>query len=186
MDEKEFRAKQIEWDRASLDRRVERWKQLTPATYDITLPNLAWYYITEMDEMYISGHFIGVILLCAATTELILADQLRVKHQLTDKETDRFGLEQLAILGHRLDILNSEEKSQIDDLRKLRNYLIHSKAGELAKMARKRYQAWGLDAFRLDAGLYIKSIWDGGIDQDALRHLRLVKDLTIRFYGAEP
>ena len=186
MDKKEFRDKQIEWDKASLDRRIERWKQLVPATYDVTLPNLVWYYITETDEMFISGHFIGVILLCAAIVELVLADQIRSESQMTEREVERFGLEQLVILGHRLDILNEHETSQLGELRKLRNDLIHSKANKLAQMARKRYQVSGLDASHLDAGFYLQPIWGKGIDLDALRHLRLVRDLTVKFYGAKP
>jgi len=186
MDEKEFRDKLIEWDKASLDRRVERWKQLVPATYDVTLPSLAWYYIVEADDMFIRGHFIGVILLCAAIAELILADQIRSKSQMTEREAERFGLEQLVILGHRLDILNDKETGQLNELRRLRNDLIHSKAEKLAKMARKRYRVSGLDASHLDAGFYLQPIWEGGIDQDALRHLQLVRDLTVKFYGAKP
>lgn len=186
MDEKEFRDKQIEWDKASLDRRIERWKQLVPATYDVTLPNLVWYYITETDEMFISGHFIGVILLCAAIVELVLADQIRSKSQMTEKESERFGLEQLVVLGRRLDILNDKETGQLNELRRLRNDLIHSKADKLAQMARRRYQVSGLDPSHLDAGFYLQPIWEGGIDQDALRHLQLVRDLTVKFYGAKP
>jgi len=186
MNDKEYRDKQIEWDKKSLDKRVERWKQLVPVTYDVTLPNLVWYYITETDEMFISGHFIGVILLCASIVELVLADQIRSRSQMAEKESERFGLEQLVILGHRLDILNEDETSQLNELRKLRNDLIHAKAGKLAQMARKRYQVSGLDASFLDPGFYLEPIWKGGIDLDALRHLRLVRDLTVKFYGAKP
>jgi len=186
MDEKEYRDKLIEWDKKSLAPRVKRWKQLVPATYDVTLPNLVWYYITEADDMFIRGHFIGVVLLCAAITELILADQIRSNSKMTEKEVERFGLEQLVILGHRLDILNDKETSQLNELRRLRNDLIHSKADKLAQMARKRYQVSGLDASHLDAGFYLQPIWEGGIDQDALQYLQLVRDLTVKFYGAKP
>jgi hypothetical protein len=186
MNEKDFRAKQIEWDKKSLDERVARWKQLVPAAYDVALPNLAWYFITDADDMYISGHFTGVVLLCAGVVELVLSDQLRTKSHMTEKEVERFGLEQLVILGHRLDILNSEETSQLNGLRKLRNNLVHAKAGKLAQMAKKRYRVFGMDDSYSDAGFYLHPLVAGGVDQDALRYLLLVRDLTVKFYGAKP
>ncbi|GAH95601.1 unnamed protein product, partial [marine sediment metagenome] len=144
----------------------------------------AWYFITEVDEMYISGYYIGVILVCAGITELVLADQIRSKAKMTPREVERFGLEQLVILGHRLAILNEKETSQLNELRKLRNYLIHAKAGKLTQMAKKRYRVSGMDDSYLDAGFYLQPIWEGGIDKDALKHFRLVRDLTVKFYGA--
>lgn len=185
MDEQEYRAQLRKWDEASLDRRVKRWKQLVPATYSVTLPNLVWYYITEADDMFIRGHFIGTILLCAGIVELVLADQLRTKIQMTQKEVERFGLEQMAILSRRLGILSAPEAASIDELRKLRNALIHANAGKLGQMAGRRYKDWGLDISDLDAGLFLKPAWEGGIDQDALSHLQSARNLTVKFYGAE-
>ena len=108
--------------------------------------------------MFISGHCIGVILLCAAIIELILADQIRFKSQMAERELEHFGLEQLVILRRRLDMLNEHETSQLGELRKLRNNLTHSKANRLAQMARKRYQVSGLDASHLNAGFYLQPI----------------------------
>ncbi len=185
MDEQEYRAQLHKWDEASLDRRVKRWKQLVPTTYNVTLPSLAWYYITESDDMFIRGHFIGVILLCAGIVELVLADQLRSRTRMTPKEVERFGLEQMAILGRRLGILNDKEAGAVDEIRKLRNALIHANAGKLGQMAGRRYKDWGLDISDLDAGLFLKPAWEGGIDQDALSHLQSVQNLTVKFYGAK-
>ncbi len=187
MNDRDYRDKLIEWDKASLDRRVERWKQLVPASYDVTLPNLAWHFITEVDSMFRGGYFIGAILICAGITELVLADQMRSKMRMTQEEVERFGLKRLVILGHRLGILDDKETTQLNKLRELRNSLIHGNAGRLTQMAKKRYQSLGLDASDLDAEFYfLLSTWGEGIYQDALQYQRLVKDLTVRLYGAKP
>lgn len=184
MDENEFRAKQTEWDKKSLDKRVERWKQIVPAMYDVPLPEMMWGYLSEVDEMYIAGHFLGAIVFCAGIAELILTDQIRSKVGMKSKEVERFGLEQLIILGRRLAILDDNDTDRLNDLRKLRNYLIHGKAGQLTKMAKKRYRVSGSDDSFLDAEFYVHSGFEGGIDKDALLHLGLVRDLSMRFYGA--
>ena len=186
MDGKEFRDKQIEWDKKSLDKRIERWKQLVPATYNVPLPELVWGYLSETDDLFIEGHFISVILFSASITELILADQIKSKTQMTLKEVERFRLEQLCVLGHRLGILDDKQTKQLNELRKLRNWLIHGNVGRLTKMAKKRYTVIGGDDSFLDAEFYVESGFEGGIDQDALRHLGLVRDLTVNFYGAKP
>src|SRR4030042_6394963 len=110
MDEQEDRAKLIERDQASLDRRIERWKQLMPVTYNGTLPEIAWSYLTEADDMFIRGHFIGVILLCAGTMELVLAAQLKSRMQMTHAEVESFGLGQMTVLSHRLGILSTTRR----------------------------------------------------------------------------
>jgi len=186
MDENKFREKLTEWDRKSLDDRVERWKQIVPAIYDVPLPELVWGYLSEVDEMYIAGHFIGVVLLCAGIAELVLADQIRVRTGMTAREVERFTLEQLAILGRRLSVVEEAEMGRLNELRKQRNYLVHGKAGRLAQMAKKRYRASGPDDSFLNAEFYVRSGFAGGIDQDACQHLRLIRDLTVRFYGAKP
>jgi len=99
MDEQEYRAKISTSDAASLDKRVKRWKQLVPSTFDVTLPNLVWYYLTEADEMFIGGRFIGVVLLSAAIVELVLADQLRSRMKMTFNEVERSGFAQMVIMS---------------------------------------------------------------------------------------
>lgn len=183
MDEYEFRAKQIEWDRKSLDKRVKRWKQIVPSTYNIPLPELVWGYLSMADEMYIAGYFAGAIIVSAAIAELIIADEVKTKAKMTSGESERFGLEQLIILAKRLAILNGKETSGLNELRKLRNYLVHGKAGKLAKMAKKKYTVSGSDNSFLDAEFYISSGFEGGIDNDALLYLGVVRDLSVKFYG---
>ncbi len=52
------------------------------------------------------------------------------------------------------------------------------------EMARKRYEEWGLDLAALDAGLYLHTPWNGGIDREAERFLSWTRDLTVRLCGA--
>lgn len=185
MDEQEYRTKLIERDKASLDRRVERWKQIMPVTYNVTLPDLAWCYLTEADDMFIRGHFMGVILLCAGIMEVVLGAQLKSRTQMIQDEVERFGLEQMVILCHRLAVLDDKEAEGIDKLRKLRNALIHANIDRLSRMARRRYQECGLGTYDLGAGIFLKTAWGIGIDQDALTYLQLTRDLTVKFYGAQ-
>ena len=139
MNEEEFRKHQVDRDQKTLDGKVKRWKQIRPATYGQPLPKLMWEYVTTADDMFIDGHFLGVVLLSAAIMELLLADQLMARTQMTRDEIEHFSLEQMTILSHRLQILNDQEEGTIDELRKLRNALIHANAVRLGKMARRSY-----------------------------------------------
>lgn len=185
MDEKEYRLNLIERDAASIDKRVERWKRLAPASYQGRLPDLLWEYVGEVVDSYIGGHFIGVVLMCASILELMLADQLKIRLKLTQEEVERFRLEQTEILSSKLNILDKDEILQAKGLRRLRNYLIHANAGKLNKMAKKKYKDWGLGAYGPDAGLFLSPPWEGGLDEEALKYLSFTRDLTVRFYGAE-
>jgi hypothetical protein len=182
LNEEEFRKHQLDRDQKSLDGKVKRWKQIRPAIYGQRLPKLMWEYMTTADEMFIDGHFLGVILLSAAITELLLADQIMARTQMTGDEIEHFGLEQMAILSHRLQILTDQEKSAIDELRKLRNALIHANAGRLSKMARKSYS----DFYEgLETEFYLSPLSDeSGIRADAFKYLYFTRDLTLKFYGA--
>ncbi len=185
MDERKFKNLLIKWDAESLDDRVSRWKQLQPATYRPPMPALLWEYITEADDMFIRGHFLGTILLCAAAMELVLTDQLKSKMKMTQEQIERFGLDHLIILGGKLLHLSDVELDQLNKLRKVRNALVHANAGKLKTMAKRSYEEWGLNIPDLDAGMYLKPSWKGGVDEDAAAHLRLTRDLTVKFYGAE-
>jgi len=184
MNEEEFRRYQIARDEKTLDGKIKRWKQIQPVTYGQPLPRLMWEYMTTADDMFIDGHFLGVVLLCAAVTELLLADRVMTRTQMTRDEIEHFGLEQMAILSHRLQILTDQEKDAIDGLRKLRNALIHVNAGKLGKMARKSYG----DFYEgLGTEFYLFPLSDeSGIRADALKYLCFTRDLTFRFYGAQP
>lgn len=184
MNEEEFRRHQISRDQKTLDGKVKRWKQIQPVTYGQPLPKLMWEYVTTADDMFIDGHFLGVVLLCAAVMELLLADRVMTRTQMTGDEIKHFGLEQMAILSHRLQILTDHEKEAIDELRKLRNALIHANAGRLGKMAKKSY---GVFYEGLETEFYLSPPSDeSGIRADALKYLCFTRDLTFRFYGAQP
>lgn len=184
MNEVEFRRYQISRDQKTLDGKVKRWKQIRPVTYGQPLPRLMWEYVATADEMFIDGHFLGVVLLSAAVTELLLADQLMARTQMTRDEIEHFGLEQMTILSHRLQILTDQEKDAIDDFRKLRNALIHANAGKLGKMSKKSYGGFYEG---LETEFYLSPPYDeSGIRADALKYPCFTRDLTFRFYGAQP
>lgn len=184
MDERKYREEQQKRDVKSLDKRVERWKKIKPAYYRM-LPTLLWEYVNEADELYISGHYIGTILLCAGILELVLTDQLKTKLKLTQNEVERFRLEQMEILSNKYNLLDNNEIQQSKGLRRLRNYLIHANAGQLNKIAEKRYKEWGLEKHELDAGLFLNPPWNGGIDKEALDYLTFTRNLSMKFYGVE-
>ena len=186
LDEQEYRDQLRSLDELSLEKRVVRWKRLTPATYKGTLPNLARLYITEAVDMYITEHFIGVVLLCATIAELVLADQLRSKTGMTEKEVEHFELNQMVILSQRLGILSDAEAGQIARIRKWRNALIHANVGQLGKMARTQYSGWGLDIHNLhELGIFSLPPWLGDMYKDVLGHLKSVRELLLKFYGKE-
>jgi len=185
--EEEFRKYQISRDEKTLDGKIERWKQIQPVTYGQQLPELIWDYLTTTDEMFIDGHFLGVILLCASIVELSLSDRLMSRIQIVTDEIERFSLEQMTILARRLGIITDQEKGNIDKLRKSRNALIHAKAGEITKMGRVWYEVPPSNhSESLVRGLYLTPLSEGeGIAGDALRYLGFTRDLTFRFYGAQ-
>lgn len=178
MNVEQFREYLIKRDQETLEERVERGMQLPPSAYNQTLPGLIWDYITEARQMFTDGYFIGVILLCAGMVELSLADQLMSKIRMVGEEIERFSLEAMTILAHRLEIVTDKEKNTIDELRKLRNALIHANAGKIAQMARRRWPD-------LPEWCYLGPFEGTGVSGDALRHLQFTKDLTLKFYGAE-
>jgi hypothetical protein len=181
MNEEEFRKHQISRDQKALDGKVKRWKQIVPATYGQKLPKLMWEYLNITDDMFIDGHFMGVVLLCAAILELLLTDQLIEHFEMTEKEVERFTLEQMVILAYRLRIITDLEKNAIDKLRQLRNPLIHANVGKISKMAR---QSSSTIYEGLESEFYIAPLSDeSGIRVDALKYLCFTRDLTVKFYG---
>ena len=84
-----------------------------------------------------------------------------VKTRMASREIERFRLEQLVILSHRLGISDDKETQQLNALRKLRNDLIHGNAGKLAKMAKMRYEDLGGINFFSSAEFYIAPIMQG-------------------------
>ncbi len=183
MDEIGFRAQEIEWFNKNLGKRVERWKQILPAIYNIPLPKLVWGYLSMADEMYISGQFAGAIIFCASIAELILADKLQIRGSTTPTTLENVGLKRLIEKGHALSILDNNEATALNNLRELRNHLIHGNVGKLNQMAKERFTVEGPDGSFLDAEFYLNSGFKEGIVQDALRHLKTIRDLSVRLYG---
>ncbi len=169
MDTQAYRDKLTKWDQESREERVLRWQQIKPASYGSLLPDLLWEYIVEAVNMYIRGHPTGTVLLCAAAIEIILADQIKAKSANTISKIRR---------GRELGLLEEDEATRIDELRKLRNELIHAHAGQLKKRAMKLLPAeWASPSLYFLAGL------PGSIDADALKCLQTARDLAVKFYG---
>ena len=188
MKEEEFRKYQISRDEKTLDDKIKRWKQIQPVTYGQQLPELIWDYLTTADQMFIDGQFLGVILLCASIVEMSLSDRLVSRIQMSPKEIERFSLEQMTILTHRLGIITDQEKGAVDKLRKTRNALIHANTGKIATMGRVWYEVPPSNHSELLVrGLYLTPLSEGeGIAGDALEYLGFTRDMTFRFYGAQP
>jgi len=75
----------------------------------------------------------------------------------------------MAILSHRLQVLTDQEKDAIDELRKLRNVLIHANAGRLGNMEKKSCVSLYEE---LETEFYLAPLSDeGGIRADALKYL---------------
>jgi hypothetical protein len=177
-----FRKEKANRDQETLDEKVSRWKQIEPSTY-AQLPKLMWEYLVVADEMFVDGYFLGVVLLCAAITETVLSNQLVSNNILTSVEIERFTLEQMSIITNRLGTITDTEKKMIDDLRCLRNNLIHVNVGKLSK----RIKLNSSHPFKgMEPELYLSSIDDGNtISSDALKYLGFTRGFTMRFYGAK-
>ena len=92
------------------------------------------------------------------------------------------ALYQDIVFEFKRDLKLEGEKGR-EELRKLRNALIHADAGKLAKMARKCY---GGSYEGVDTEFYLSPLGNGGgIVADALRYLGFTRDLTFRFYGTD-
>jgi hypothetical protein len=174
MDEQQLRERLAQLDADYLDDRVKRCMQIDPLTYRPALPDLLWEYTVEAGRLYINGHFMGVILFCAALAEIVLADQL--KRKLEPTGTVPKELDDMTKLAWQYGIVNDDEKSQVDSLRKLRNDLIHVNVGMLTKRANQTPASWGV-------GLFLVPPWESGIQPTALTQLTNIRNLAIRLYG---
>jgi hypothetical protein len=171
-------------DEASLEDRARRRQQLADIVIDKPLPQMVWDYLAELDELYISGCYVSAITLSAAIAEMVLADRVTGKVPMTSNEMEQSGLRGLIGMAHALGILNDTEKGQLNSLRRLRSLLVHGNAGKLDKMVKKVGLA-PTDGEDNGAALYLGSIGQDAISQDAFQCLSLVKQLTEGFYGAK-
>jgi hypothetical protein len=181
MDESKIRSELIEWDNKTLEDRVARWKQIQPATYVVSLPNLVWEYLVETDYMFIRGHDVATILLCATALELVIAHRLKLLKNSPWNTELKFV--EMIKLARENQIVNDIEASGLNGLRELRNALTHGSISKLDKMARKNYEGFGVYNENIGPSLYLHSIGSKGIDVDALKYLQLTRDLTLKFYG---
>lgn len=185
MDREELTKRLIDRENVTRDVRAERWGELAPATESGGLPHLVWRYLTEAEEMYVNGFFIGVIMVCAGTVELTLSDRIASRLKISERDIARFELFQFIVLARALEMLTEAEAADLDQFRFLRNGLIHGNSGKLAETSKKLYQGNGLgEAPPVET--YLSPTTGNGINHDALRFLRLTRSLILRFYGEKP
>ena len=177
----QIRSDFIKRDNGTLEDRVERWSQMKPAAYCEALPALVWDYLIEVDEMYIRGHFIATIILCATTLEIVIAHRLKSLKDSPWKPKQDF--KQMIDLAHEYQEINSDETASLHDLRELRNVLVHGSVNKLDKMTKIKYEMTGVDEENSRVLLYIHSISNHGIDKNAFECVELTRDLTLKFYG---
>jgi hypothetical protein len=184
VDEQQFRERLVTLDADSRDDRVKRWGHIVPLTYRAALPDLLWEYSIEATRLYINGHYMGVILFCAALAEIVLADQLKGKPELMSTAQEKPGLSRMADLAYQHRIVGDQEKSQIHALGKLRNDLIHVNVGKLTRRAKQKDgELGGISDNSWGVGLFLVPPWEGGIQLDALTHLTNIGNLAVRLYG---
>lgn len=186
MDEKEFREYLKKRDDETLEDRVKRRSELSPVTYGGELPKLLWGYSTEAIQLYICGHFASVILWCATILELALSDKLIHNSKGTKEVIELLTLSEKTRLCHKFGIITSQkDKNNIDDIRNLRNSIIHADAGKLAKMARAYYGDVDDVISQVLPELYLGDFGEA-LKSEALKSLTFTRELTKRWYGEKP
>jgi len=186
MDEKEFREYLKKRDDETREDRVKRRSELSPVTYGGELPKLLWEYSTEAIQLYICGHFASVILWCATILELALSDKLIHNSKGTKEVIELLTLSEKTRLCHKFGIITSQEdKNNIDDIRNLRNSIIHADAGKLAKMARAYYGDVDDVISQVLPELYLGDFGEA-LKSKALKSLTFTRELTKRWYGEKP
>jgi len=186
MDEKEFREYLKKRDDETREDRVKRRSELSPVTYGGELPKLLWEYSTEAFQLYICGHFASIILWCATILDLALSDKLIHISKGTKEVIELLTLSEKTRLCHKFGIITSQEdKNNIDDIRNLRNSIIHADAGKLAKMARAYYGDVDDVISQVLPELYLGDFGEA-LKSQALKSLTFTRELTKRWYGEKP
>jgi len=186
MDEKEFREYLKKRDDETREDRVKRRSELSLVAYGGELPKLLWEYSTEAIQLYICGHFASVILWCATILELALSDKLIHNSKGTKEVIEPLTLSEKTRLCHKFGIITSQEdKNNIDDIRNLRNSIIHADAGKLAKMARAYYGDVDDVISQVLPQLYLGDFGEA-LKSEALKSLTFTRELTKRWYGEKP
>jgi hypothetical protein len=185
MDEKEFREYLKKRDDETREDRVKRRSELSLVTYG-ELPKLLGEYSTEAIQLYICGHFASVILWCATILELALSDKLIHNSKGTKEVIELLTLSEKTRLCHKFGIITSkEDKNNIDDIRNLRNSIIHADAGQLAEMARAYYGDVDDVISQVLPELYLGDFGEA-LKSEALKSLTFTRELTKRWYGEKP
>lgn len=183
MDEKEFREYLRKGDDETREDRVKRRSELSPVKYGGDLPRLLWEYCTEAVQLYICGHFASVIIWCATILELALSDKLIHNSKGTKEVIELLTLREKTILCRKFGIITFErDKDNIDDIRNLRNSIIHADAGKLANMARAYYGNVDDAISQVLPELYLGD-FGKALKSEALKSLTFTRELTKRWYG---
>jgi len=162
--------------------RVQRRLEISSLGYVGELPELLWEYSVEAVQLYINGNFSSVILWCAAILELILADKLINGGKGTKEVIELLSLKEKTNLCLQYKIISKEESKKINEVRELRNAIIHANAGKLAKMARKRYDDVNNNLSQVLTEFYLSNL-GGEMKRQTLEYLAFTRNLCARWYG---
>lgn len=167
-----------EQDRKTLENRIDRWLS-GGSYYSEQIQVLVDCFYDEAFKMFVQGHFVGTILLCAFVTEAVLRTQTGKKGNARLEELAKDALER--------GLINDEQKQSIDWLRKLRNAIAHADPGSLSTFERHPkgpYEPPLADFEKIDAAYgYFKL--KRGLEQDAQGSLQCALELVKLFYRTQ-
>ncbi len=182
MNDNEFRENLKKRDAETLEDRIARRNELSPIEYRGGLPQLIWDYSGQAIDMYISGHFVGVLFLSATMVELALADALVRNFKATQEVVECLTLDEKTRLCRKFGIINGDDKRSIDTLRQIRNALTHANAGKLTEIAKSFYSSVDDVILQVLPSLYLGN-FGGSMKSQALKFLEFTRRLTWRWYG---
>ncbi len=182
MDGNEFREYLKKRDAETLEDRVKRRSELSPAAYVGEMPRLLWEYSAEAIHLYICGHFPAVILWCASILELALEDKLIASGKGTGEVIELLSLAEKTRLCRKFRIITAGDKKGIDRMRDLRNSITHANAGRLGEMARAHYSDVGGALSDVLPSLYLGD-FGSTISSKALEVLSFSRELIKQWYG---
>lgn len=182
MNDDEFREQLKKRDAETLEERVGRRNDLGTMQYGMSLPQTIFDYIVFAKDMYISGHFIGAILMSATVVDLALANRLVEAGKATYEVVESLTLAEKTNLCYRFRMISCNDKERIDHLRDIRNALAHANVGRLTKEARRHYSTADEAILQVLSSLYL-SDFGAAIKNDALECLKFARSLTQRWHG---
>lgn len=182
MNDDKFREQLRKGDIETLEERVVRRNELGAMRYRVSLPQTMFDYIACATDMYISGHFIGAILMSATIVELALANTLVEAGKATHQVVECLTLAEKTNLCYQFRMIDRNDKKRIDCLRNIRNALAHANVGKLTKEARHHYSTADEAILQVLSSLYL-SDFGAALKSDALECLEFARNLTQRWYG---